>query len=214
MEPYRHHLVDEVGERAGGLYTGRAGTHNDEVQRAVVNQLRIAIRVFEHGEHARAQALGVGERIQREGVLLRARGAEEVRPGAHREHEVVPREARSVGTRHRLGAGVDFGDGCHLHADTAPFAEDPAQRTRNVARSDLRGRDLVQHRLELVIVVLVDQRHAHFVLRELFAHATPAKPPPTTTTVAPERSMPAMFGYSPGLLCMIPPSTKIVVAVR
>ena len=43
-------------------------------------------------------------------------------------------------------------------------AEQLAQRERDVARRELRGRHLVQQRLELVVVVAVDQRDAHVVL--------------------------------------------------
>ena len=46
-----------------------------------------------------------------------------------------------------------------------------------------RGRHLVEQRLELVVVVAVEQRDAHVVLRgQPRAQPTPAKPPPTTTT--------------------------------
>jgi hypothetical protein len=49
-------------------------------------------------------------------------------------------------------------------------------------------------------------------LASALAQPTPAKPPPTTTTDV-SRSVWAI-AQSPGLECMMPPSAKIVVAVR
>ena len=43
----RHDLVDEVGDRAGGLDAGGAGPDDDEVQRALVDECRLGVGVLE-----------------------------------------------------------------------------------------------------------------------------------------------------------------------
>ena len=63
-QPLRDQPVEHVGERAGGLDAGRAGTDDHEVQRTLVDQLRVPVRSFEHREQARPEALGVVERVE------------------------------------------------------------------------------------------------------------------------------------------------------
>ena len=91
---YGHRLVDQVGERPGELDAGRAAADDDEVQRALVDQRRVAVGVLEDAEDPRAQARGVVERVERERVLRGARGAEEVRLRAGGEHEARRRRSR------------------------------------------------------------------------------------------------------------------------
>ena len=55
----------------------------------------------------------------------------------------------------------------HRHRDGWRFAEHRPQRPRDVGGLDLRGRHLVEQRLELVVVVTVDQRDPHAVLGQL-----------------------------------------------
>ena len=88
----RDHPVEHVGERAGGLHAGGAGADDHEVQRALVDELRVAIGVLEHREQPRPESLGVVERVQRERVRVGTRGVEEVRPR---------RPSRARGSRRR-----------------------------------------------------------------------------------------------------------------
>ena len=102
-------------------------------------------------------------------------------------------------------------------ATLAALAEHPAQRPGHAGRDDLRRSDLIEHRLELAVVVAVDQRHRHAVLGELL-RAGDAREAAADNDDRGFRNgfgaFPARHPYNPGLLCMIPPSTKIVVAVR
>ena len=77
----------------GDLDAGRPAADDDEVQRALVDQRRVAVGVLEDAEDPRAQPLRVVERVEREGVLVGARGAEEVGLRAGGEHERVAGEA-------------------------------------------------------------------------------------------------------------------------
>src|SRR6185503_13271355 len=49
----------------------------------------------------------------------------------------------------------------HFHVDVRMTAKRLAKRRRDVTRRELRGGDLVEQWLELVVVVLVDQRDLH-----------------------------------------------------
>ena len=69
MEPLRNHPVQHVGERAGGLDPGRAGADDHEVQRTLVDEPRVAVGGFEHGEQTGTEALGIVEGVERECVL-------------------------------------------------------------------------------------------------------------------------------------------------
>ena len=127
-------------------------------------QRRVAVGRLEHLQDPRAQPRRVVERVERERVLLRAGGAEEVRLRAGGQHERVAREALAVGERDRARRRVERGHLAELDVDVLVVAEQLAQRERDVARRELRGRHLVEQRLELVVVVAVDQRDAHAVL--------------------------------------------------
>ena len=131
----------------------------------LVDQRRVAVGVLEHAEDARAQPLRVVERVERERVLVGARGAEEVRLRAGRQHErVAGRSARpSVVVTVRVAGSIEA-TSASLTSMLASLAEELAQRVRDVARRELRGRHLVEQRLELVVVVAVDQRDVHVVV--------------------------------------------------
>ena len=160
-----HRRRDHLGEGAGHLDAGRAAADDDEVDGALVDPLRVAVGFLEGLDDPRRQALRVVERVEREEVL-RARGARRSSAG------IPPRGRGSRRRRSRRCRWSRSGrpDRC---ATTVPrFASkslvlrgDLAQRVRDVARDQHRRRDLVQQGLELVVVVLVDQRDGDVVVR-------------------------------------------------
>ena len=159
-----HRVADHVGERAGRLDAGRAAADHDEVQRAAVEQRGVAVGSLEQAEDPRAQARGVVVAVEREGVLLGARRAEEVRDRAGGHDDRIAGQGLSLGHRHGSPGGVDGGDVAELDVDVRVLPEQLAHLEHDVARGDLAGRDLVQQRLELVVVVAVDERHAHVLV--------------------------------------------------
>ena len=114
-------------------------------------------------EDARAQPLRVVERVERERVLLGASvwkkfGCE---PAASTSASPLMRSPSAVVTV-RVARSM-IGDLRELDGDVLVVLEQLAQRVRDVARRQLARRHLVQQRLELVVVVAVDQRDAHVV---------------------------------------------------
>ena len=104
-----------------------------------------------------AQPLGVDRRVEREAVLGRPVGAEEVGSRPRRHHEEVPGQLGPVGETNGLTVGVERDDLALVHGDLGQVPEDRPQRPGDVLDRQLRGRDLVEQRLELVVVVAVDQ---------------------------------------------------------
>ena len=87
--------LDHVAQRAGDLNAGRTPAHDDDVERAALHERRVAIDVLEQAEDARAQPGRVVQRVQRERVLGRAGGMEEVRLRAGRQRPARPRSTVS-----------------------------------------------------------------------------------------------------------------------
>ena len=79
----------ELCHRARRLDPGRAAADDDHVQRAVRDELRVAVGRLPALEHVILEPHGVGERVERERVLGRSVDAEEVDLRPEREHEVV-----------------------------------------------------------------------------------------------------------------------------
>ena len=171
VEAVGHHLVDEVGDGAGRLDAGRSGPDDDDVEGALVDVGRVAVGGLEHLEQPGPQRLGVVDRVEREGVLLGARGVEEVGPRPGGEHEVVPGERLAVRRRDGAGGRVDRGHRQLLDGDRLVLVEDGAERAGDVGGRQLGRGHLVQQRLELVVVVAVEQRDGHAVLAELLGAA-------------------------------------------
>ena len=73
----------------------------------------------------------------------------------------------SVRRAHGLGRRVHGGDLGELDVDVVLVGEYGSQRVRDVAGRQERGRDLVEQRLELVVVVLVEQRGVHVIVLRL-----------------------------------------------
>ena len=151
--------VDEVGHRARRLHTGGSGADDHEVQRPLVDAGGVGVGGLEDLDQPGAQRLGVIEGVQRQGVLLGPGRVEEVGTRSDREHQVIPGEDLTVGGRDGPRGRIDGRHGDLLHVDRRLVLEDAAQGTGDVAHGQFPGRDLVEERLELVVVVLVEQRH-------------------------------------------------------
>ena len=105
-----------------------------------------------------------------------ARHPEEVRFGADRQHEMVARERVAVRGRDASRVDVDRNDLGELHAHGLVLAEQPPQWTHHVAGGELGGGHLVQQRLELVIRVLVDERHRDTGVAQAFGAGNTGEP--------------------------------------
>ena len=172
----RQVLPVQLGERAGALDPGRAGADDDDVERAVVDQVRVAVRRRPAFEHVVLQAHGVGQRVHRERVLGGAGDPEEIHGRPEPEHEVVVRDGPHLGERHLALVQVDPGDRRLLHLDVRMVVEQVAERMADRGRLEEVGRDLVQERLERVVVVLVDDEDVGGCILQLLGRSDACEP--------------------------------------
>jgi hypothetical protein len=102
------------------------------------------------------QANRVGQGVHREGVLGRARDAEELGAGAERQDEVVVPQRRQSLAPHLAPGEIDRGHLRLVDGGARVVVEQVAQGVPFRRRLEQVGGDLVEQRLERVIVVLVD----------------------------------------------------------
>ena len=136
--------LDHVAQRARDLNASGTPAHHDDVERAALHELRLAIDGLEQAEDPRAQFGGVVERVQRERVLGRAGSMEEVRLRAGRQDQRVPAPCVSVLRGHGPCCRVHAGYLRELDVYVGPVREHPSQRMGDVAGGQLRGRHLIQ----------------------------------------------------------------------
>ena len=128
-----HRRVDHLGQGAGDLDPGRAAADDHEVDRALVDAVRVPVGLLERLDDPGPEAVRVLERVERERVLG-AGGLEEVRLGARREDDVVaPVRLARVG-RHGLRRRVDRGDLAALRDEAVVLGGDAAQRDTRCRR--------------------------------------------------------------------------------
>ena len=139
---------------------------------------------LERAEDPRAHAARVVERLHPRSDLRPLVVSEVGVRGAGRDDQRVVRDLLDlVGDHpHRALLEVDVVDDAEQHAHVALPAEHRAQRGRDLPRRQDAGRDLVEQRLEQMLVV----RSISVISTGSFSSAwtarTPPKPPPTTTT--------------------------------
>ena len=90
-------------------------------------------------------------------MAVRAVDAEELDHRAEREHEVVEADRVHVLELRRLLVEVDRGRARLVDRDVRLVVEEIAQRVRHDRRVDQTRRELIQHRLERVVVARVDE---------------------------------------------------------
>jgi hypothetical protein len=111
-------------------------------------------------------------------VLGCSGGAEEVCLGSRRHDQVVPVQHRSGSRGDRSCFEVDRYRGRAADLNGLVLAKDPAQRPGYVKRGDLGCGELIQHWLELVVVIAVQQDHVHVMLSQLLGAGNPGEPAP------------------------------------
>src|SRR4029453_12414765 len=99
----------------------------------------------------------VGERVHRKCVCGGTFGAEEVDFSAESEHQVVVGERRYLLEADFMLCQVDGGDSCLPDRNVSLLVKEITQRMPYCRRLEQCGRHLVQHWLEGVVVVLVDE---------------------------------------------------------
>ena len=117
----------------------------------------------------------IRQRVQREGVFLRALDTKKVDFGAKPQHQVVVRERRHFLELDLPIGEIDVGHAVDMHRQVGVPAQNIAQRMGDFFSGNQVGGNLIEHRLKGVIVVLVDQHHIRVGVLELFGGAESGK---------------------------------------
>jgi len=149
----------QLGDRAGQLNPGRPRPDDDE-RELPPTDLRVGCPLgpLEGQQNPAANLTGVlqGLEPRREGLPL---GVAEIgMPGPGGEHQVVIADPVTIGQQD-LGSGrVHPGHVSQKHLDLAPATQDGPDREGDVGGGERRGGDLVQQRLEQVVIGAVNHR--------------------------------------------------------
>jgi hypothetical protein len=171
-----HGVASDLGDGARQLHAGRPAAHDDKrQQRLTRGGIGCSFGAFERQQDAPTDVERVFQRLQpRRGRF--PFGMTEVRvAGTGRQHQVVVAKLGAVGEFDAAGLRVDGGDLAEQHLDVAVLAEDRAQRLGDLARRQGGGGDLVQQRLEQVVVHAVDEHDPQGVARERARGIQPAE---------------------------------------
>src|SRR5262249_4141888 len=151
---------------------GRASSHNDKVERAFLDERGIAVRGFQDGKDSGSQYLGIAKRIERIAGLLRARRSEEVRPRTGCQNQKIPVVLRAFAGDYGSGMEIDGNDFRHLHIDIRMIPKTISQIRCDIAWRQHSRSYLVKQRLELLIVVLIDERDTQIFRTSQLARTT------------------------------------------
>ena len=113
------------------------------------------------------QSRRVRECVERERKLRCALHAEEVHLGAQAEDQIVVGDWLELAELHLPLVEVDLRDDVLMDARVRLVVDEVAQRMPDGRLVEEAGGDLVEERLERVVVVLVDDDHVHVALLQL-----------------------------------------------
>ena len=157
----RQRVARQFGDGAGEFDAGRAGADDDEgQQRGAPLRIGLALGALEGDEDAPPQRGGVLERLQARRERLPFVMAEIGVPRAGGEHQRVVGHGVAVIEQHALAAGVDAGHVGEQGRDLRPVAQEIADRPGDLRGRQRGGRDLIEQRLEQMVVAAVDQGDA------------------------------------------------------
>ncbi len=156
----------QLGDLPGDLDTRRSASHDDEGHPGTAGfGVILGLGHLEGPEDAATQLEGVVDRLHSWCEARELVVTEVGLPCSGGDDQAVERmrASRVVGTGrgHRPLRQVKMGHGRELDLDVVVLAQDPADRGRDLSLGEDSGRELVQQRLEQVIVDAVDQGHLH-----------------------------------------------------
>ncbi len=148
----------QLGQRPGALDARGPAADDDHVERPVGDERGVAVRRLPLPQDVVLHPHRVGERVHREAVLGRPLHPEELSPGAQGQDEVVVAQRRPVRERDLAPVQVDARHLGLVDRGVRVLVEQVAEGVADRGRLQQVGGDLVQERLERVVVVVVDDR--------------------------------------------------------
>ena len=146
----------ELGDGSRRLDAGRPASDHDDVQRAVVDERAVLVRRLPALEDVVLEPDRVRQRVHRKRVLGGALRPEEVHLRPEGEDEEVVGDGRETVEADLLRLEVDRGDRRLVDRRVVLVLDEVAERVSDGRRLEEARGQLVQQRLEGVVVVLVD----------------------------------------------------------
>jgi hypothetical protein len=147
----------ELGDRSRRLDPRRAATDDDGVQGAVLDHARVVVCCLPPLDEVILELDGVRQRVHRERVLAGPFGAEEVHLGSEAKDEVVVLDRVDLVEAGLACVEVDGGDAGLMDGGVLLMPDEIAKRVTDGGGLEQARRELVEQRLEGVVVVAVDQ---------------------------------------------------------
>ena len=152
-------VLRQFGDGAGKLHAGRSRADDDEgQQRRAPLRIAFALGVLEGDQDAAPQRGGVLQRLQPGRERLPFVMAEIGVAGAGGEHQRVVGQRVAAIQRHAARRGVHAGHRGEQGRDLRTAAQQIADRPGDLRGRQRRGGDLIEQRLEQMMVAPVDQR--------------------------------------------------------
>ena len=153
----------DLGDHAGELHAG--GTATDDHEREQCVALACGARAFgrfERQQKPSAHLERIFDALEAGRVLLPLRVPEVPVPRARGEHEIVKRDLhRAAVQRNPPRVRIDTIHVGHHHGHVGLIAQQRADRHADVRRVQHGGGDLIQQRLEQVVIGAIEERDAH-----------------------------------------------------
>src|SRR6516165_3933527 len=150
--------IGKFGYGARHLYAGRTAANDREGEKtSALDWIGFGFRTLERQQNAPPQIGGVVDGLQTRRVERPVVVTEICVLGSRREDEEVIRDASAFRNDFTAG-GIDAGNRGEGHCDIPLCADDAADRCGDIGRRKTRGCDLIEQRLEQMIVVPIDQR--------------------------------------------------------
>ena len=154
----RQRVARQVGDRPRQFDAGRAAADDHESeQRREPRRVGFALGFLERQENAAADCGGVFDRLQPGRRRLPFVMAEIAVAGARGDDQRVVGNRASNSEAHDAGRRIHARHHPEYGRDVLAVVEHRSDRPRDLRRRQRRGRDLVQKRLEEVMIALVDQ---------------------------------------------------------
>lgn len=150
------HSVEQLCHAACQLDTRGSTAHDRDGEQAFRRNTIQRVSVFERIQDASLYRVRVGKRLQSKCVLVDTRNAKGIGDRTACHDQVVERDIAPVLQRNCLIGEANIDDCSKPHPNVALSLEDPAGRITDVVAVKARRRDLVQQRLEGVVVALVN----------------------------------------------------------
>lgn len=187
----RGHFRDDAGK----FDARRPGADHGEGQKRLAGgRVLLELRLFEGKQHAAADGGRILQRLQPRRHRLPFVVAEIGMRRARGDHQCIVADRLPTPERHRFGGGIDAGHLAQKRRHLRPVAIEMADRPGDLGSGDQRGCDLVEQRLEQVMISPVDQRDAHRRARKPVDELQPAKP-----STDDDDMMPVLHGHDPDL---------------